>query len=115
MYEERITALNAGLAAHANKLTQFLQLADFLYKDLGLIGEVHSKIDGEEITYSLHLIDRPSTSVQIRKVINEDGTQTEWEAVDLTDLAKQTSVPQPEPEPIPVINPDELAPDFEPV
>lgn len=86
MYEERITELNTGLAVHADKITQFLQLADFLYKDLGLIGEVHSKIDGEEITYSLHLIDRPSTSVQIRKIINEDGTQTEWEAIDLTDL-----------------------------
>lgn len=85
MYEERIAELNAGIAEYGDKLTAFLQIADFLYKDLGLIGEVHSKINGEEVTYSLQLIDRPSTSVMIRKIINEDGTQTDWEAIDLTD------------------------------
>ena len=84
MYEERIAGLEAGLIAHQDKLTQFLQLADFLYKDLGLIGEVHSKIAGDEITYTLHLIDRPSTSVQILKKIYEDGTQTDWGVIDLT-------------------------------
>lgn len=86
MYEERIAQLNAGITAHQDKLTNFLQLADFLYKDLGLIGEVHSKIEGDQVTYTLHLIDRPATSVQIRKVFNEDGTSTEWEAIDLTDF-----------------------------
>lgn len=84
MYEERIAQLNAGFQLHADKLTTFLQIADFLYKDLGLIGEVHSKIDGDNVTYSLVLIDRPSTSVQIRKTLYEDGTQTEWEVVDLS-------------------------------
>jgi hypothetical protein len=84
MYEKRVTELNAGLSVHADKIAGFLALADFLYKDLGIIGEVHSKIDGDQVTYSLHLIDRPATSVQIRKVFYEDGTQTEWEVIDLT-------------------------------
>lgn len=86
MYEERIAELEAGITTYQDKITQFLQLADFLYKDLGLIGEVHSHIDGENITYSLHLIDRPSTSVQIKKIYNEDGTSTDWQAVDLTEI-----------------------------
>ena len=86
MYQERIDQLNAGLTQYNPQIKQFLALADFLYKDLGLIGEVHSKIDGDEITYSLHLIDRPATSVQIRKIYNEDGTSTEWVATDLTDF-----------------------------
>lgn len=85
MYQERIAELNAGIAAHAEKITNFLQLADFLYKDLGLIGEVHSKIDGDQVTYSLQLIDRPATSVQITKTYFEDGTSTDWRAIDLTD------------------------------
>lgn len=84
MYEERIAELNAGLAAQADKLADFLQLADFLYKQMGLIGEVHSKIDGDEITYSLLLIDRPATSVSIVKTIYEDGTETDWEVIDGT-------------------------------
>lgn len=84
MYQERIDELNQGLGLYSDKLSAFLQIADFLYKDLGLIGEVHSKIDGEEISYELLLIDRPSTSVQIRKVIYEDGSQTEWQVVDLS-------------------------------
>lgn len=85
MYEQRIAELNAGIAAHQDKLTQFLQLADFLYKDLGLIGEVHSQINGDEVTYTLHLIDRPATSVQIRKTYYEDGTSSEWAVFDLTE------------------------------
>ena len=85
MYEERIQQLNAGLGAHADKLQSFLQIADFLYKDLSLIGEVHSKIDGDQITYSLHLIDRPATSVQIKKVISNDG-ETDWKVFDLTKI-----------------------------
>lgn len=85
-YEQRIQQLNAGLEQYSDKLTAFLAIADFLYKDLGLIGEVHSKIDANGITYSLHLIDRPASSVQIKKTFNEDGTQTEWEVIDLTDV-----------------------------
>jgi len=85
MYQERVDALNAGIATYDAQIKQFLALADFLYKDLGLIGEVHSKIDGDEVTYTLVLIDRPSTSVQITKTYFEDGTSTEWEATDLTD------------------------------
>lgn len=85
MYEQRIAELEAGVSQYQEQINQFLALADFLYKDLGLIGEVHSKIDGEDVTYTLKLIDRPATSVQITKVYNEDGTNTEWSAVDLTD------------------------------
>lgn len=85
MYEERIAQLNAGIEAHQDKITQFLQLADFLYKDLGLIGEVHSRIDGEDISYKLLLIDRPASSVHITKEYNEDGTSTEWQVTDLSD------------------------------
>lgn len=86
MYQERIEALNAGVAQYSPQIQQFLGLADFLYKDLGLIGEVHSRINGDEITYELHLIDRPATSVQIRKIYYENGTSTEWVATDLTDF-----------------------------
>lgn len=86
MYEERIAQLNAGLDAHQDKLTNFLQLADFLYKDLGLIGEVHSAINGDEITYSLHLIDQVSSSVRLTKVIKENGTTTDWEVQDITEI-----------------------------
>lgn len=86
MYEERITQLNTGVAAHNTELGQFLALANFLYNDLGLIGEVHSKIDGETVSYELHLIDRPSTSVQIVKKLFSDGTSTEWEVQDLTEF-----------------------------
>lgn len=85
MYEERIAELRGGLSVHKEKISNFLALADFLYKDLGLIGEVHSKIDGDDVSYSLILIDRPATSVQIAKTFFDDGTETEWEAVDLTD------------------------------
>lgn len=86
MYEERIAELNAATEQYREQITQFLALADFLYKDLGLIGEVHSKINGDEITYTLHLIDRPATSVQIIKTINDDGVETSWESIDLTDV-----------------------------
>lgn len=84
-YEERVARLDAGMQAYAQQIQQFLALADFLYKDLGLIGEVHSHIDGDEVTYSLHLIDRPATSVQIKKTFHEDGTQTDWVVHDLTE------------------------------
>ena len=85
MYEERIAALDQGLAVYDTQVKQFLALADFLYKDLGLIGEVHSKIDGDDVTYTLQLIDRPATSVQITKTYQEDGTSSDWLAVDLAD------------------------------
>lgn len=80
----RIAELNAGITTHQDKLTQFLQLADFLYKDLSLIGEVHSRVDASGVTYELHLIDKPSTSTEIRKIYSEDGSSTEWEFRDLT-------------------------------
>lgn len=85
MYEERIAQLDAGVTQYQEQINQFLALADFLYKDLGLIGEVHSTISGDDVSYRLMLIDRPATSVQIVKTYHEDGTQTNWEAVDLSE------------------------------
>lgn len=85
MYEERIEQLNTGLNQYTGELTNFLGLLDFVYKKLGLIVEVHSQIDGDEVHYTAMLVDRPSTSVQIVKTFNEDGTQSEWKAIDLTE------------------------------
>lgn len=85
MYEERIAELNAATEQYREQITQFLALADMLYRDLGLIGEVHSHIDKDNITYTLHLIDRPSTSVHITKKINSDKVETEWVVNDLTE------------------------------
>lgn len=84
MYKERIVERNDRITAHADKLASFLQIADFLYKNLGLIAEVHSRIKGDNVTYELHLIDRPSTSVQIQKTFKEGGLQTDWEVIDLS-------------------------------
>jgi hypothetical protein len=73
-YTTRITELNAGLTEHQNSLQQFLGIANFLYNDLGLIGEVHSRINGENISYELHLIDRQPDGVLLVKKVNADGS-----------------------------------------
>lgn len=83
MYSERIIELNTATEQYREQINQFLALADFLYNDLGLLGEVHSHIDGENVTYTLELIDRPATSVQIRKKFTNSG-ETDWSAIDLT-------------------------------
>lgn len=85
MYEERISELNTATEAYRAQIMQFLQLADLLYKNLGLVGEVHSRINGNDIGYKLFLIDRPSTSVQIVKSFDDDGNETDWEPIDLSD------------------------------
>ncbi len=79
MHEERIQELNTGLEQHSAEIAQFLALANMLYTQFNLIGEVHSKINGENVSFSLFLMDRPSPDVTIVKEIFQDGSSTPWE------------------------------------
>lgn len=86
MYEERIAQLNAGLSSHEDKIQMVLGIVNFLYRDLGLMGQI-SSIDGPKgKDFEIILIDKPATSVDIRKTYKSDGSTSDWEAIDLTAL-----------------------------
>lgn len=71
--------------ANDSRVTGLLADLKSLYENDGLIVEVKSKIDRVGIEYTVVLVDRPTKNVHIYKKIYQDGTETPWEAVDLTD------------------------------
>lgn len=85
MYEEQIQRLKQAEGAAAEDLKGFLNLVDKYY-DMGLIVQLHSKQDGEDFSYELHLISRVSSSVEIKKIITNKGVVQDWTAFDLSDL-----------------------------
>jgi hypothetical protein len=85
-YEQVIQNLEAAEAQTGTDLADFVALIN-KYASMGLIIQVHSHQTGDVVKHTLHLIYRPSTSVEITKVINDDGAADEWKVYDLTEHA----------------------------
>ena len=52
---------------------------------MGLLIQVRNHVSGDDVTHSLLLTFKPSTSIEIKKLIQSDGTESDWEVLDLSD------------------------------
>ena len=83
MNEKEVTALKAQDAQNRSDYQSLLAIISRL-KAKGIIVQIHYRQTGDVFEHEIHLINKPSTSVEIRKIIPTDRPEEDWEATDLT-------------------------------
>lgn len=86
MYQEVIDNLKAAeVKGGADALQTVSQLISF-YNDQDLMVQIHTHKKDDDLHSTINLVYKPSSSVEIRKIVNvQTGEVKDWHVIDLSD------------------------------
>ena len=86
MYQEVIDNIKAQEAQGGGQALAGVLGIVKQYNDMDLIVQIHSHEKDDELYSTIRLVYRPSSSVEIRKIVNvQTGEITDWHVIDLSE------------------------------